>query len=315
MLRTILPSFVLFFSCTHAFAFDLLSGISAPGKQKNILRYSGMFYENAEFPVSDATMDVQSFMASVPVYKTEKDSVSINLKSSVLSVNPEQNGFDKLTDAEIGFSYTHALEEKKLWSIVANYGSASDEPFKDASVSTLGITALYSYPGGPTSTWLLLVNYSNNRPILNNIPLPGFAYFYFPSKEFQAVYGIPFASVNWQFQDNWNLNFFTLIPWVVKTTVSYTGFTPVRIYAGVDFSQMTYLPFGRTNNEDRLFYDDKKAFLGVKSPLSQFVMAELEFGHAFDRSFFIAENYTNKPDDPVEIGNAYYGKLTLSVAF
>ncbi|NUN07358.1 MAG: hypothetical protein HUU57_16560, partial [Bdellovibrio sp.] len=65
----------------------------------------------------------------------------------------------------------------------------------------------------------------------------------------------------------------------------------------------------------RLFYDEKKIFIGAKSPLSKSIFADLELGHAFDRAFFTAENYKTNPDNPVDIGNAYYGKLSLNFIF
>ncbi|CAE79535.1 hypothetical protein predicted by Glimmer/Critica [Bdellovibrio bacteriovorus HD100] len=315
MTKLLITVMAVFGISTSAMAFELAQGLTPPGRQRTTLNYVGFFYDKAEFPQERANMRYQLMDLSSPVYKTETQSVGLSFSGSQMSVDPAQNGYSELYDIKFGASYTKVLGEKRMWSVMVNYGSASDKPFYDPTVSTLGITAFYSYPSDEKSSWLLLANYSNNRPILNNIPLPGFAWFYYPSRELNLVLGAPFASINWQFADKFGLTFFTLVPWVIKSTVYYKLNDFAQVYAGMDFSQVTYLPYGRENREDRLFYDEKKFLMGIKSPLSKSVFADFEVGHAFDRRFFIAENYEINPGNQVDIGNAYYAKLALRVAF
>lgn len=302
---------VLLFSATSASAFELTSGLTPPSQQRVILGYSGLFHDKSDFPQERASTSYQTMNFIAPVYKTETEAVSLSLSGTQFSIKPAQNNFSELYDIQFGLGYTKALDEKRLWSVSARYGSASDKPFEDNTVTTLGMTAFYSYPSDETSRWLLLLDYSNNRPILNEIPLPGFAYFYAPSKTFRGVFGVPFVSLNWDYTEKWGMEVFTLVPWIFKGSINYKLNEYARIYTGVDFSQVTYYLFGRTNRDDRLFYDEKKIFIGIKSPLSKTVFAELETGHAFDRSFFIDKNYTTNPDHPVKIGNAIYGKVSL----
>ncbi len=293
----------------QASTFELTQGLTPPSLQKAILNYTGLIHDRSEFPKEQANMSYQTLDFSTPVYKKEDRSLSISFSGTEMKIDPAQSGYSRFYDLKGGVSYTHVVGEKRMWSLMMNYGSASDKPFQDPTVSTLGITAFYTYPSDTASSWLLLANYSNNRPILNNIPLPGFAWFYNPSKEFRLVLGAPFASVNWQFSENWGVNMFTLVPWVAKGSL-YFKITPLaQVYGGVDFSQVTYLPYGRKDISDRLFYDEKKVFLGVRAPLSKTLFTDLEMGHAFDRRFFIAENYEMNPDNQVDIGNAYYAKL------
>lgn len=296
-------------------AFEMAAGLTPPGKQKVSLNYSGLFHDKSDFPQERASTSYQIVDFSAPVYKTEIESISLSLGATQFSVRPAQSGFSELYDLKFGAAYTKAIDENRFWSISARYGSASDKPFENSTVSTLGVTAFYSYPTDETRRWLWLVDYSNNRPILNNLPLPGFAYFYTPSKEFRAVVGVPFASINWSYTEKWALEVFALVPWIFKGSINYKFNDFARAYTGIDFSQVTYYLYGRKNNNERLFYDEKKLFVGIKSPLSKNVMAELEAGHAFDRAFFMAENYRNKPDNPVNIGNAYYGKVVLRLFF
>lgn len=306
---------VLLFASTSQ-AFDLGAGLTPPKYQRPTVSYTGLLHGSSEFQDSQSQMTYQALSISTPVWKTENEIVSVSLSGNQLSVRPTQSSISELYDLRLGLGYTKMLENDRVWSVAMRYGSASDRPFKDASVSTLGATALYAYPSSsPDGRWLLLLDYSNNRPILNNLPLPGFAYFHTPSPKFRAVYGAPFANVNWRFVDNWSLELFTLFPWIIQGSLNYHINDYAKIYTGLDFSQMTYYIFGRANKKDRLFYDEKKLFLGIKSPLSRIVSVELETGYAFDRRFFSDENYQRDPSNAVLIENAPYAKLNLRFRF
>lgn len=311
MAKYLLIILLLLSTNERAAAFELAQGLTPPALQRGSFRYTGLFHENADFAQARAITDYNLLEVSAPVYKTETESVGLSFSGSQLRIRPEQNGFSSLYEIKFGANFTQVLEEKRLWSAMVNYGSASDKPFQDRSVNTLGLTALYSMPSDATSSWIFLINYSNNRPILNNIPLPGFAWFFNPSKEFRLVLGAPFAMTHWQFADQWGLNFFALVPWTIKGSIYYKIAPFAQAYTGLDFSQETYYLHGREKKEERLFYDEKKLFVGIKSPLSKTIFADFETGHAFDRSFFEAKNYQIHPDLRTELGNAYYAKLTL----
>lgn len=301
---------------TPSQAFDLGAGLTPPKFQRPTLSYTGTLHASSEFQNSQSQMTYQALSFATPLWKTEKEIVSVSFSGNQLSVRPTQSAISELYDLRLGLGYTKMLENDRMWSVSARYGSASDRPFKDGSVSTLGATALYSYPSSSADgRWLLLLDYSNNRPILNNIPLPGFAYFHTPSERFRGIYGAPFANINWRFVDHWSLEFFTLFPWIIQGSVNYHINDYAKIYTGLDFSQMTYYIFGRTNKKDRLFYDEKKLFLGVKSPLNKITFLELEAGYAFDRRFFLDENYQRDPKNAVLIENAPYAKMNLRFRF
>lgn len=308
--------FVLILTWGHpGQAFDLASGLTPPNKQRTLLDYTGLFHDSSDVAQERAAISYQAINFSTPVSKTETEAVSVFLGANQLSLTPPQSNYSELFDLKFGLAYTRALDANRLWSVSTRYGSASDKPFADSTVSTFGITGFYSFSNDETSRWLLLVDYSNNRPILNNLPLPGFAYFYSPSKDLRAVVGAPFASLNWSYTEKWILELFTIVPWIFKGSLGYKINDYARVYTGVDFSQVTYYLYGRQNTKERLFFDEKKMFVGIKSPLSKSIFAELEAGHAFDRSLFIAENYKINPDNPVDIGNAFYGKLSLRFLF
>jgi len=56
------------------------------------------------------------------------------------------------------------------------------------------------------NSWLLALSYSNNRPYLNNIPLPGFAYI-IRGDRFNAMIGFPFISADYRPDPDWDFRF------------------------------------------------------------------------------------------------------------
>jgi hypothetical protein len=277
------PLLALTLLSTQARAFDL-PNLQAINQGKTLsLQYSGSLE-----PSSQLAIHQESLKATVQTWSDDQNRVYLDGRAAVLDLVDQP---DDLYEYVLGATYLRQLGEERSVSVNASFGSASDHPFADGSVDTLGATATYGFASSPRSKWLLLVNYSNNRPILNGIPLPGFAYTYVPSREFRLTVGAPFAAIYWQFAPDWSLTAFTVIPWVARASVAYRITGPVQLFASFDFSQQTFLRLGRANEKERIFYDEKKATLGVRSPLSSVLSAELEGGYAFGRRFFNAESY------------------------
>jgi hypothetical protein len=157
----------------------------------------------------------------------------------------------------------------------------------------------------------MIVDYANDRPILNNLPLPGVAYVYNPNPSIRAIIGAPFSSLSWTFMENTAIDISTIVPWVLKGNLSYSFGPYTKVYTGLNLSQLTYFLHGRENLKERLFYDDRKIFIGAKFPVYIKTLADLEFGHAFDRSLFKAESYELNPNNPIRIENAFYTKISL----
>lgn len=298
-----------------ALAFDLASGLMAPEQQKILLNYTGIVYGEAENDPDKLTAQVQNFSALIPLYKNTERAFALTASSNQFTLSSSRAGLKTLTDTRFGFSYTEKVDDKRTWSANVQYGSASDKPFENSSVSTINATAMYMTPRDETSSWMFVVNYSNNRPFLNNIPIPGFAYFYFPDKDFRAVYGLPFASIYYKFHEKWSTDLFTLLPWIYRGSFNYhlNGFA--RIYTGFHTGPETWYLHDRTNRRERLFYDEKRLFIGLKSPIARFLMGEIEGGRSFDRRFFNDENFSLSPEQSASVGSAYYLRLSLRAFF
>lgn len=296
------------------FAFEM-SGLLPPERQRTSGSFSGYSSSPAKIGEQNSAVAFQSAAVSVPLYKTQENAFTLGLQWSQLELQPQQAKYHHFFDQRLSLGYSQMLDQNDFWSLSLRYGSPSDKPFADEDLISFGGTFFYSQKKAEDTRWLWLVDYSNNRPILNNLPLPGFAYVYTPSKEFRLIVGAPFVSLNWEFHPNWVWDFSTLVPWTLKSTLGYKFMPFAKAYTGFDFSQLSYFLADREDSRERLFFDEKKIFVGISSPLAKFAFAEIESGYAFDREFFKSRNYQINPSNATGIGNAFYAKASLRFFF
>jgi len=270
----------------------------------------------------DKNLSQNQLMVSVPVSGDEYGqwSSSVYLNRYHFSVD-EKLPKDQvevpaeLSNLQFGLSYRQKLEEQKYWMLSAQVGSASDQVFSQSDVDTVNINAVYAGDVKPEESWIWLVNYSNNRPILNNLPLPGFAYVYTPNPKFRGIFGFPFLFTKWNFAENWNLNFSILGFTAVKTELSYQVFGPVQAYVVYDHNQQGFFRRDRSESDKRFFYDEKKMAIGIRSPLNALLFSDLQVGKSWDRHLFEAQSVAKQGENRLFLDAAWYAQFSLAARF
>lgn len=259
---------------------------------------------------------------TAPIFKSPAHALSFSATYNELDIatqahlpNTGRQVPEMLSNSNFGLTYAQKLESGKYWALNGSFGSASDQPFSHPNVDTLGANFFYTTSVSEQETWLFIVNYSNNRPILNNIPLPGFAYLYMPSKTFRGVFGFPFAFFRWEFQPDFAWSFFVASFSILKTELSYSIKGPLQVFTSFDFSQQPFYMRERDNTKDRFFYDEKRLAVGIRSPLNMNLMADLSGGVAFDRNFFEAEGYEKAYQNRLSIGATWFAAANISARF
>lgn len=288
-----------------------LPGIKSPFAQKKIIRISGGRTPESDFgPGAPAVRTQQSnFNLTIPYQIAEEENLRFSYSDTRLNFDPEVSGLPNLAAVEFGLGYSRPLTPNSNWGLSAKFGSASDRIFSGPDVTATNITATWVRPKEDDGQWIWLLNYSNNRPFWNEIPLPGFAYIYSPNSEFQGVFGFPFAFFQWKFRPNWGWNVVSVLPWHLKTSVSYDllPFTPIT--AGLDISHQTFFRAERADRAERIFFEERKLFIGLRSPLTKWLMADLEIGRAYQRRAFEAVEYKVDPSVVRSIQPQSYAKL------
>lgn len=300
-------------------------GIFAPpGEPKTSFRSSAIGYGVAGSGDEDKSVELSQAgaMLSVPFGIKETSSWSASVAYHAIQISTEavlpsnqRKIPSTLSNTNFTLNHTQKTEGKKFWGFNVSYGSASDQPFANPSVNTIGANWIQALSIEEESSWSLIVNYSNNRPILNNIPLPGFAYTYTPSKTFQGTFGFPFVFTRWNFHPDLTWTGMILGFSIFKTELAYSIKGPIQLYTSFDFSQQPFLLRDREDAKNRFFYDEKKVALGIRSPLNKVLFADLSGGFTYDRNFFEAKDYDNRNGNLLNVKNTAYGMFTLSGRF
>ena len=216
---------------------------------------------------------------------------------------------DELWDLDLSLGHKRLLENGRTAGVFLGAGSASDEPFASTGESTVSATAYLRVPRRPGRSWLLFVNYSNNRGDLDHVPLPGVAYLYQPSRRFGALVGVPMLAVWGQSSERagYRLSYFPLHE--VEAELTWRLGDRWRLRAGAEWRDEPYLRAGRRDEDDRLTLDEKRAGLGLAVSLGAKGSLELTAGHAFDRFFYEGEGYDDRDRNRVELEDAAFVTL------
>ena len=217
----------------------------------------------------------------------------------------------KLWDMQAGANYSRQLGDRRGWGVGGGVGSASDVPFHSIHETDLSLAARYELPSRERNSWILLLNYSNNRTFLNNVPLPGFAYVIRePDKGLTAVIGFPFALVRYKPDENWTLSA-SLFGGSNYTLEAARRVKPVTLYARLARDPQQWLRAGRSDYSNRLIYDEKDARLGARAPLGAGLSLDGSLGWSFDRRFSEARD-ANRSAPRAALRNAAIASVALS---
>lgn len=215
-----------------------------------------------------------------------------------------------------GPAFRRKLSGDRMYGANLSVGSASDKPFNSLSEMAYSTNLFYRMPleSESKSAFVFILNYSNNRSFLSGWPLPGAAYWWEPNERFRAVVGVPFLSVNSKLTDQMSLSAAYFAPWVVNSQLNYKIFGPFQTYTGFSWNNQRYLLSGRTNDDERLFYEEKRVPFGVRGPISRSMMLDFSGTYSFDRLYFKGEKFRDR-NDSVHVANGWIFSTQMSTMF
>jgi len=220
---------------------------------------------------------------------------------------------DTMGTVEMGGSYSRRLPGNRLVGVIGSVGSSSDRLFYSRHELSGSITASYRKPHGPRNAWLFFLNYSNTRDFLNNVPLPGVGYYAeAASQKWRAAIGFPFAILMLTPSPSWDARAGLFGPRQMGAEAG-RRFGEWRLYTGFEWGSQDWLLADRVNTDNRLFFDRKRASLGVQRPVGKKMELDLSGGREFDRRFF--ENDDSRHSDVPTLGlhPAWFAVLTISL--
>lgn len=292
--------------------FAALGGLGLIPASVPTVNYGGSFT-----PQQQSGDVVQNHLTiQTPIYQDDKNLFSLSAGATSLHFGQEQtldtSGIPVPIDLwkiDFGGGYSRKIDDDKLIGGRLSIGSASDHPFADFDVTTIGASAYYSWASTEHSRWMLTILFSNNNPIINYVPIPGFIYMY-ETPTFIGMFGFPYSSMVWKPSDPWMYTLSIFGP-TINAEIAYGNPKNAQIYTGFNWIQQSYLPENRPETNDRLYYDEKHLPLGVRFPVTKGLFSDLSVGYAFDRSAYEGEHFLSKNEGSATLASSWYGAWNL----
>jgi hypothetical protein len=218
----------------------------------------------------------------------------------------------ELWDVRLDVGHRRRFENGWTAGILVSVGSASDRPFAGIDEMFWRTLALLRVPHGERHAWLFSLAYASDQEYLGGIPVPGIAFQYAPSDRLQAVIGLPFTSVRVRPLDALTLEATYVPVRRVRARATYQALPPLRVYLGFDWGHDSYFRADRRDDDDQLFYYEKRITLGARFDLRH-VGIEVSGGYAFDRFYFEGEKYSHRDRNRLDVDAGAFVSVRLSV--
>ena len=284
------------------------SGTGDPG-------YGVVWYPSR--PVSGQGADLglvrQNLSAALPVWRDGGDALLMNLGVSdahfftdAILPDTHRPFPSDLWNVNLGLNYLHRFENGWSGGVMANFGSASDQPFHSLRDMDYGVGAFLRIPAqGGRDAWTVGAMYSPAATL--NIPIPMVSYAWNPSEYFHMSIGLPLALM-WRPTDELTVNLSYVPLTNVNGLVTYRLFDPVRVYGGYQLLNEAYYLADRADSQDRFFGFEQRLVVGVRWDVWQRATLDLNTGYAFDRHYGEGLNQTSSLHDRVDVApDAFLG--------
>lgn len=295
-----------------SFAQDIFNFLS-PDSPMTSIEVEGAFLPPAKIDGGTDKTQVASSAIGINqrVYGSKKHIVVVGAKYQKLDLTADSPFLRDYYNEQVSLSYKQTLPDNKFWLGSVSYGSASDRPFKSSHDNTLSA----NYIQKTSDRWFFVANYSNNRPFLNNIPLPGF--FYVKEMSIEKTFIVGFPILFWQapISPDFSLRYFGLIPFSHKLRLLYTKWRVYSPYIGFEQSPQNYFRHDREDRYDRFFWFERRLALGLEGRAVDGMRFDLSSGLAFDRQFFEARNFLQKKKNVVDLEKSFFVALTVRYNF
>jgi len=222
---------------------------------------------------------------------------------------------DHLWDIMLGGRLRWRLENDWISGVSLSVSSPSDKPFESWDEIAINATGTLQIPAGYRSHHILMLNFATNREFLEGIPLPGYAYQWSSHRDVQLLLGLPFSWGQWKVTENLTVLSAYLIPRTVHAKISYELLDGLALYGGFDWQNQRWFRTDRDDNDDRLFYYEKKAALGLRWEIIKNWTIDLQGGYGFDRFFFEGEEYDDRGDNHISLSDGLFIGVQTGLRF
>lgn len=205
------------------------------------------------------------------------------------------------------------ISARKRFLAEVGITSPSDKPFNSIDETNLNLTLAIAPNENlvrkKENYWIFLMNYSNNRSFLPNIPLPAATYVVSTQSGWLYSIGAPFLSVS--YMNFPYLSFRAMVgPYMYSTELAYGP--PVFQYGlSSSWRQDSYFIAARSNRHEQFFIDEKDMSLFFKHPVTRKLFIEWKASYFFDQNIRYGEGFSRRTAPTEDLGTS----VALTVHF
>ncbi|MFP4354286.1 MAG: hypothetical protein ACLFUJ_04110 [Phycisphaerae bacterium] len=294
------------------------------GQARPRASYSAAHYFQQGIEASSETISYQDHQltASVPIINNETRELSailqlgwMDIETDAVLPRPGEKLPPNLYDVSVGLAYRQNLDNGHSFGGSLTVGSPSDKPFASAEELLVNLNAYYRLPAGQKDAWLLMLNWSNGRDFAEYIPLPGVGYFHDAGDDLKILAGVPFSSIVYRPVENLILQADYTLLRDATAKVTWQIARDLSLYGQWTWDTRTYFRHDRDDDDDRLFYHEKTAAVGLRWNLTRDIYLDASGGYAYQRFFAEDDDFDDHTDNQIEIGDGFFIGLTLGVSF
>ena len=296
----------LFLVHSQIYAQDFVS-LLAEGAPLTVVEFDQLVSPavNGQTSLNLSTLNAQTGLRS------DHHTVTGGLRYQHLNLSSKEPLLRDYFNMQLSLGYRRNFEEGKFWSLMGSFGSSSDQPFKKSRDNTIGLNYVRKF----SDRWFGVVNYSNNRAFLNNVPLPGFFWVKEMSRERGLILGFPFIYWMTPIADHWSIRYTGMVPWTHRLKLLYTKFGFFRPYLGLEQAPQSFFRHDREAREDRFFWFERRLGLGLEGGLTRNLRFDLFTGLIYDRRFFETNDFDPEKKSSETLDNSYFASINLRYAF
>jgi hypothetical protein len=199
--------------------------------------------------------------------------------------------------------------------LYVNAGQATDQLWKSASNSVFQVMPYLGFGLDPRTPALLFINWANDRPFLNGIPLPGFSYGFRLSPRWGITLGFPHFGV-WAEPLNWlALRVSSELLYQLDARLTVKGGRVTDLFLSAVSRQEVYRRHGRSEGSEQLVYNDLTYSAGLTKKTGPLLL-ELAGGYGLNRFYAETANfYRDRRAGALHLANGLVGTFKAQLRF
>jgi len=201
---------------------------------------------------------------------------------------------NQLTDESVALGA--GILEKNGWifAVKGGVGYAGSSPFSDGNAFYGLFDFVVGHEIDKNSQIGFVLDYDGNRSNYRDIPLPGFAYRFWTYKhQIQLAIGFPYNSIEFHPTTNTTFEAVYSIPDDLRIFASYEFIPHWSVFGSVSRTIDTFYSDATKDVTDRLFFQQRRAEMGVQFSPVKNLDFRLAAGYAWDQEFSVGFSASN----------------------